>query len=83
MIVKRSIAGVVIFISVVVLSFFNLQQDATASRFRETSWTDTGMSMTELLDSGWKLIGHSTNRASTFNVAGGGVWDTHTHVHPK
>jgi hypothetical protein len=77
---RKRITGIMLSILVAILLFFNLQQDATASRLKATNWTDTEMSLTELLDGGWKLIGHSTNRATTFNVAGGFVWDTQIYT---
>jgi hypothetical protein len=74
MISKRRIMGIASFILVAMILFFSLQQDANASKFKETNWTNVEMSMTDLLNDGWRLIGHSAHRAATIHV------DTHSYT---
>jgi hypothetical protein len=80
MINKKTITVAILFGLVAISLFFSFQHSALALRYKETNWTDTDMSMTELLNGGWKVTNHSTNRAFTFNVAGGFVWDTETYT---
>jgi hypothetical protein len=37
-----------------------------------TKWGEAGMSMSDLIDSGWQLIGHGTNRVAANSNAGNG-----------
>jgi hypothetical protein len=37
-----------------------------------TKWGEAGMSMSDLIDSGWQVIGHGTNRVAANSNAGNG-----------
>jgi hypothetical protein len=37
-----------------------------------TKWEDAGLSLSELLDSGWQLMGHGTNRVAANSNSGNG-----------
>jgi hypothetical protein len=80
MIIKKIIVAVVASVLVLIVSFSNYQNSALALRYRETNWTDTDMGMTDLINSGWKVIDHDTSTSSTHDSNGAWVRYTETYT---
>jgi hypothetical protein len=80
MTIKRIMAGLLLFSLVTIALFFNHQDSAFALRYRETDWTDTDASMTELINNGWKIINHDASALSTSDSRGNWGWKIETYT---
>jgi heptaprenylglyceryl phosphate synthase len=77
---QRFITRVSLFGFMLIVLILNSSDSAFALRYRATDWKDTDTSMTELLNSGWKIINHGSNRGTVSDQFGNKRFDEETYT---
>jgi hypothetical protein len=68
--VKNSIVLITLLISLLLLTFQGIAQAVP------TEWGKVDISMTQLLNSGWQISGHASNRAAVGNAGAANNYDS-------
>jgi hypothetical protein len=68
--IKNSVVLITLLISLLVLTFQGIAQAVP------TEWGKVDISMTQLLNSGWQMSGHASNRAAVGNAGAANNYDS-------